>query len=154
MREVQPTCYNPSLTDYQNQPNLNRGSTHPTELETEVNQFGRTLQTHMLDVTSDPALMLNFKSEVADVPTINLTGTEATITHPPLWGNITLDAEEDMNTPTTVPGHSSHSQGISDESFWSMAPSLTGCTGAPAVPSTSVLQDIPTASLSSTRSYG
>ena len=52
-----------------------------------------------------------------------------------------------MNTPTTVPGHSSHSQGISDESFWSMAPSLTGCTGAPAVPSTSVLQDIPTASL-------
>ena len=52
-----------------------------------------------------------------------------------------------MNAPTAVPGHSSHSQSICDESFSSMAPSLTGSTGAPAVPSTSVLQDIPTASL-------
>ena len=101
----------------------------------------------MVDVASDPALMLNFKSEVADVPTIDLTGTGAMITHPPLQGNITLDAEEDMNTPTAVPGHSSHLQGICNESFSSMAPSLTGSTGAPAVPSTSVLQDIPTASL-------
>ena len=91
--------------------------------------------------------MLNFKSDVADIPTIDLTGTETMIIHPPLWGNIALDTEEDMNAPTSVPGHSSHSWGIHDESFLSMAPSLTGSTGAPAVPSTSVLQDIPTASL-------
>ena len=101
----------------------------------------------MVDVTSNPALMLNFKSDVADVPTIDLTGTEAMIIHPPLQGNIALDAEEDMNKPTAVLSHSGHSQGIHDESFSSMAPSLTGSTGAPAVPSTSVLQDIPTASL-------
>ena len=63
----------------------------------------------MLDVTSDPALMLNFKSEVADVPTIDLTGTEAMIIRPPLHGNITLDAEKDMNAPTAVHGHSRHS---------------------------------------------
>ena len=66
------------------QPNLNRGSTHPTELETKVNQFERTIQTHMVDVTSDPAQLLNFKSDVADIPTINLTGAEAMIIHPPL----------------------------------------------------------------------
>ena len=101
----------------------------------------------MVDVTSDPALMLNFKSDVADVPNVDLTGTEAMIIHPPLWGNITLDAQEDMTAPTAVPGHSGHSWGIRDESFSSVAPSLTGSTGAPAVSSTSVLQDILTASL-------
>ena len=63
----------------------------------------------MVDVTSDPALMLNFKSDVADVPNVDLTGTEAMIIHPPLRGNITLDAQEDVNVPTAVPGHSGHS---------------------------------------------
>ena len=63
----------------------------------------------MVDVTSDPALMLNFKSEVADVPTINSTGAEAMIIHPPPQGNFALDAEDDMNAPTVVPSHSSHS---------------------------------------------
>ena len=48
----------------------------------------------MMD-TSDPALMLNFKSEVADIPTINLTGEEANIRYPPPRGNITWDAEDD-----------------------------------------------------------
>ena len=83
--------------------------THPTKLETKVDQFRRTLQTHRVDVTSDPALMLNFKSDAADIPTIDLTGTETMIIHPPLRGNIALDIEEDMNAPTSVPGHSSHS---------------------------------------------
>ena len=91
------------------QPNLDRGLTRPTKLETEFNQFRKTLQTGMVDVTSDPALMLNFKSEVADVTTINVTGTEATIIYPPPGGNIELDAEEDMNASKAVPGHSSHS---------------------------------------------
>ena len=43
------------LPDHQT--NLDRGSTHPIKLETKVNQFGRTLQTCMVDVTSNPALM-------------------------------------------------------------------------------------------------
>ena len=52
-----------------------------------------------------------------------------------------------MNAPTAVPSHSSHSQGVHDESFLSVTPSLTGSTVALAAPSTSALQSIPTASL-------
>ena len=101
----------------------------------------------MVDVTSDPALMLNFKCEATEVTTIDLTGTEAMIICPPPQGNSALDAEEDMNASTAVPDHSSHSQGVFDESFSSIAPSLTGFTVTPAAPSTSALQSIPTASL-------
>ena len=67
---------------------LDRGSTHPTELEREVDQTRKTIQTHMIDTISDPTLMLNFKSEVTDIPTINMTGEEANIRYPPPRGNI------------------------------------------------------------------
>ena len=101
----------------------------------------------MVDTTSDPALMLNFKNEIEGIPTIDLTGEEAVLHYPLLRGNITQDLEDNLNGSATAPGHSSHQQAVCDESFSSAAPSHTGSGGAPAVSSTLVLRSIPTHSL-------
>ena len=61
-------------------------------------------------------------------------------------GNI-AHPEGDFDVPTTALGHSSHQYTVHDESFSSVAPVHTESGGAPAMPSTSVLRNIPTASL-------
>ena len=101
----------------------------------------------MVDATLDPALMLNSKSEIRGIPTIDLTGEEAILHYPPLRGNITQDLKDDLDAPTTVPGHSSHQHAVHDESFSSITPSHTSSGGAPTVSSTLVLRNIPTNSL-------
>ena len=68
----------------------------------------------MINTASDPALMLNFKSEVADIPTIDLTGEEANIRYPPPRDNIARDPQDNMNASTVAPCHSNHPH---DESF-------------------------------------
>ena len=42
----------------------------------------------MVDATSDPALMLDFKSEIKGIPTIDLTAEEAVLHYPSSKGNI------------------------------------------------------------------
>ena len=101
----------------------------------------------MVDATSDPALMLNFKSEIRGIPTIDLTVEEAILHYPPLRGNISQDVKDNLDVPTTAPGHSSHQHTVCDESISRVTPSHTGSGGAPAVSSTSVLRNIPTDSL-------
>ena len=91
--------------------------------------------------------MLSVKSEVADIPTINLTGQEANIRYPPSRGNIARDAQDDMNASTAAPSCSTYPHDVHDESFSSIAPSHTGSVVASAVPSTLDLQSILTASL-------
>ena len=73
------------------QTDIKRGSTHPTQMESEVNHFSKVLQTHMVNVTSDPAPMIDFKSEIEGIPTINLTGEDAALYYLPLKGNIAQD---------------------------------------------------------------
>ena len=85
------------------QMNLDRGLTWPTDLGKKVDQTVRNLQTCMVDTTSDPTLMLNFKSEVHDITIIDLTGDEAVIRYPPLRGYITEDPQDDTNTSTARP---------------------------------------------------
>ena len=101
----------------------------------------------MVDVTSNPALMLDFKSEIEGIPTIDLTTEEVVLHYPCLKGNIVQDPEDDFDMPTTALGHSSHQHTVRDESFSSVAPVHTVSAGAPDMPSTSVLRNIPTASL-------
>ena len=101
----------------------------------------------MVDVTSDPAFMLNFKSEIRGIPTIDLMGEEAILHYPQLRGNITQDFKDNLDVPTTAPGHSSHEHTVHDESFSSIAPSHTGSGGAPAMSSTLVVRNIPMDSL-------
>ena len=48
-------------------------SPHLTDLEMEVNHFSSVLQTCLVNVTSNPTLMLNFNCGVEGVPTIDLT---------------------------------------------------------------------------------
>ena len=96
----------------------------------------------MIDVTSDPALMLNFKNKIEAVPNIDLTGEEAVPHYPPLKGNITQDPKDDFDVPTTAFGHSSHQHAVDDESFSSVAPLHTGSGGALAMSSTLVLRNI------------
>ena len=133
------------LEDHQT--GINRGSTHPAQLEREVDQISQTLRTCIIDITSYPALMLNFKSEITDIPTIDLTGEEVNIHYPPPRGNIAQDPEDDLDVSTAARGHSIHQHGVGNESFLSTAPSHTGSAVTPAVPSTSGLQGILTASL-------
>ena len=100
---VLPSYFNPSLTDFQIiKTDIERGSTHPTQMESKADHFSQALWTHMVDVTSDPALMLNFKSEIRGVPTIDLTGQVAVPHYPPLRGNITQDLEDELDAPTTA----------------------------------------------------
>ena len=90
------------------QAGINRGSTRPTQLENEVYQISQALQSHMINTASNPALMLNFKSEIEGIPTIDLTGEEANVHYPPLRGNIAQDLEDNLNASTVAPGHSIH----------------------------------------------
>ena len=101
----------------------------------------------MVDTTSDPALILSFKSEIQGIPIINLTGEEAVLHYPLLRDKITQDLEDNLDVPTIAPDHSSHQHLVHDESFSSIAPSHTISGGAPAVLSTLVLRNIPTDSL-------
>ena len=133
------------LPDHQT--NIERGSTHPTLLEIEVDHFSKVLQTHLVDVTSDPVLMLDFRCEIKNVPTIDLRRGEALLCYPPLKGNIADNPEDDLEVPTTALGHLSHQQTVHDGSFLSVAPSQTGSGAAPATSSASALRIIPTASL-------
>ena len=98
-------------------------------------------------MASDPALILNYKSKAADIPTINLTRQEAILHYPLLRGNIAQDLKDNLDASTVAPGRSIHQHAVHDESFSSIVPSHTGLGGAPAVPSTLVLQNIPTDSL-------
>ena len=126
---------------------LNSSSTCPTKLEKEVNQTVKSLETCMIDMNSDPTLMLNFKSEVQDITTIDLTGDEAILRYPPLRGNISGVPQDDINTSAAAPSHLSHSHDAHDESFLRIAPSHAGSAVASAIPSTSGLQGILTNSL-------
>ena len=101
----------------------------------------------MVDVTSEPALTLYFKSKIRGIPTIDLTGEEAILHYPLLKGNSTQDLEDDLDVATMAPGHPSHQHTVCDESFSSVAPSHTSSGGAPAASSTSVLRNIHTDSL-------
>ena len=101
----------------------------------------------MVDVTSNPALMLDFKSGIEGILTIDLTMEEVVLHYQPLKGNIAEDPEDNLDVPTKALGHSSHQHTVHDESFSSVVPVHTDSGGAQALPSTSVLQNIPTASL-------
>ena len=100
-----------------------------------------------MDVTSDPALMLDLRCGIENIPTIDLTREEAVLHYPPLKGNIADDPEDDLEVPTTALGHLSHQQAVHDELFLSVAPSHTGSGVAPATSSASALRIIPTALL-------
>ena len=133
------------LPDHQT--DIKRGSTHPTQLEMEVDHFSKVLQTHLVDVTSDPALMLDFRFGIKDVPTIDLTKDEAVLCYPPLKGNFADDPEDDLQVSTTAPGPSNCHQTDCDKSFWSVAPPHNDSGAAPATSSASALRIIPTTSL-------
>ena len=96
----------------------------------------------MVDATSDPALMLDFKSRIEGIPTIDLTGEESILCYPPLKGNIVEDPEGDLDVPPTALGHLSQQCATCDESFSSVTPSHAGSGGAPTMPSTLVLGNI------------
>ena len=82
---------------------IERGSTHPTDLEMEVNHSSSVLQTCLVEVTSNPILMPNFDCGVEGVPTIDLTIDEVEVCYLLHKHNIAEDPEDDMGMPTAVP---------------------------------------------------
>ena len=125
------------LPDHQT--DIERGFTHPTQLEMEVDHFSKVLRTCLVNVTSD------FRCGIENVP--NLTGEEAVLHYPPSKGNIADDPEDDLEVPTTAPGHSNHQQTVHDELFSSVTLPHTDSGVAPATSSTSALRIIPSAPL-------
>ena len=87
---------------------IERGFTYPTDLEMEAKHFSRVLQTHLVDVTSNPTLMLDFNCGVKGIPTINLTKDEVEVHHLPHQGNIAEDPEDDIKMPIATPGSLTH----------------------------------------------
>ena len=63
---------------------IQRGSTHQMDLEMEDNHFSRIPQTHLVDMTSNPALMLDFNCGVEGVPIVDLTKDDIKVHYPPL----------------------------------------------------------------------
>ena len=133
------------LPDHQT--DIERGSTCPTQLEMEVDHFSKVLRTPLVDVTSDPALMLDFRCGIENIPTIDLTREEAVLCYLPPKANIADDPEDDLEVPTIALSHSSHQQTVCDGLFLSVAPSHTNSGVAPATSSASALRIIPTALL-------
>ena len=82
---------------------IERGSTHPKQMEMEVDHFSKVLQTHLVDVTSNPGLILDFSCGIEGIPTIDLTKDEAVLRYLPLKGNITGDPVDDLEVATTAP---------------------------------------------------
>ena len=126
---------------------IERGSTHPTQLEMEVDHISKVLQTCLVDVTSNPTLMLDFSCGIEGVPTIDLTKDEAEVHCLPLKGNIADNPGDDLEMPTTVPGLLNHHQTVYDESFPNAAPPYMDSAAAPGTSSASALRIIPTTSL-------
>ena len=87
------------------------------------------------------------QSSIMVGPTIDLTMEEAVLHYPSFKGNIAEDPEDDLDVSTTALVHSSHQHTVCDESFSSVVLVHAGPGGAQAVPSTSVLRNIPTSSL-------
>ena len=100
-----------------------------------------------MDVTSDPALTLDFRCGIKNIPKIDLTREEAVLCYLPLKGNIADDPEDDLEVLTTAPGLSNHQQTVCDESSSSVAPPHTDSGVASATSSASALRIIPTTSL-------
>ena len=130
-----------SLTDFQ--------TTRLTLNEVQLLQLSlvQKLNTHMEDVTEDQVLMLNFKTEVVHIPTINLTQEKAVLNYPAFRGNIANDLDDDPITSAVVSILTTHQQIIHDELFSSTAPSHTGSGKATIVPSTSTAKNVPVTSL-------
>ena len=87
----------------------------------EVDHFSKVLQTHLVDVTSNPALILDFSCGIKSVPTINLTKDEPVVCYLPPKGNIADNPEDDLEVPTTTPGPLNHHRTVCDKPFWSAA---------------------------------
>ena len=133
------------LPDHQT--DIERGSTYPIQLEIEVDNFSKVLQTCLVDVTSNPTLMLDFSCGIEGVPTMDLTKNEALVCYLPLKSNIGDDPEDDLEMPTTAPGPSNHHQTVCDKSSRSAACPHTNPDVVPGTSSASALGIIPTTSL-------
>ena len=132
------------LPDHQT--DIERGSTHPTQMEMDINHFSKVLQTCLVDVTSNPALMLDFSCGIKGIPSINLIKDEAVLCYLLLKGNIADDPGDHLEEPTTAPGPLNQ-QSVCDKSFQSVAPPHMDSGVAPATSSASAWGIILTTSM-------
>ena len=140
-----PTKLLQSFIDWlpDHQIDIERGSTHPTQLEMEVNHFSKVLQTCLVDVTANLTIMLDFSCGIEGVSTIDLTKDGVEV-HYPLKGNIADYPEDNLEMPITAPGPLNCHQTVRDESFPNAAPPHTDSDAAPGTSSASALGIIPT----------
>ena len=113
----------------------------------EVNHFSKVFRTHLVDVTANPTLMLDFSCGIKGVPTIDLTKYEVEVHYPLPKGNIADDPENDIGIPTAAPGPSNCHETVHGEPFQNAAPPQMDSDAAPGTSSASALGIIPTTSL-------
>ena len=130
------------LPDHQT--DIERDSTCPTQMQMEVDHFSKVLQTHLVDVTSNPALMLDFSCGIEGVPTIDLTKNDAVVRYLLLKGNIADNPQDDLEVSNIAPGPLNCHQTVCNGSFRSVAPPHTDSDMAPGTSSTSAMRIIPT----------
>ena len=131
-RMVPPSCLSPSLTGFQTIKQTSKG------ILTVQHAWGAR--------STIPAK--HFKHAWwMQPPTQHPCQTSKGPHYPPMKGNIAEDPEDDLDMPTTALGHMSDQHTVHDESFLSAAPIHADSGGAQAIPFTSVLRNILTASL-------
>ena len=87
--------------------NIHQESIALSCLKVEVDNAAAALKTWMVNVCSNPALMLNFTLSVQGVTYIDLTQEEDTVKMPPFKGNITSAWKDDTDHPKIIPDNTS-----------------------------------------------
>ena len=78
-----------------------------SRFEVKVNNAAAVLKTQMVNVCSNPALMLNFKPSTQGVTCIDLTREDDTIKMPPFKENITPAQEDYADCLNVIPDNTS-----------------------------------------------
>ena len=92
------------------QADLTKGSSYPTQVEQEGDDYVRALRICMADTCANPTIMYSFMSAITDVPSIDLTTETPTVNYPQMHGNIAGDNEDNIITSTVVLSYSSNHQ--------------------------------------------
>ena len=102
--QLLPDFYD-ALPDHQI--NIQKGLTALSRFKVKVDNGAVALRSWLMDVCSNPALMLNFKPSVQGVTTIDLTQEEAVVKFPPSRGNTAPPWKDNFDHYDVIPDNTS-----------------------------------------------
>ena len=120
-----------ALSDHKS--NIQKDLTTLSHYKIEVDNAAMALKTQMMDVCSNPVLMLDFKPSVQGVTTIDLTQGDAVVRFPPLKGNMTPSQRNNLDHFNVIPDNTSSVQ----EEPWTAGTFPPSASSTAPMPSTS-----------------